>query len=119
MAKASINFQVATSNSEKHIERQSKVTYLLDPDSTKNEYQTFRSSKDYLSAAKVAAKKITGRTMQKLAEKNFVQEAVVNLESHHTLKDVKNISKKSLVVLKFLKLRSTKMRDIFITKKKS
>jgi len=91
MAKASINIQVAGSNSEKHMDRVSKTTYLLDPDSKNNEYQTFKSSEDYLSAAKVAAKEITGRTMQKLAEKNFVQEAVLNLEENHTLDDVKKV----------------------------
>ena len=91
MAKASINIQVASGNSEKHMDRESKTTYLLDPDSEKNEYQTFKSSSEYLSAAKVAAKEITGRTMQKLAEKNFVQEAVLNLEENHTLDDVKKV----------------------------
>ena len=91
MAKASINIQVAGGNSEKHMDRESKTTYLLDPDSKNNEYQTFKSSKDYLAAAKVATKKITGRTMQKLAEKNFVQEAVLNLEENHTLDDVKKV----------------------------
>lgn len=91
MAKASINIQVASGNSEKHMDRESKTTYLLDPDSKNNEYQTFKSSEDYLSAAKVASKEITGRTMQKLAEKNFVQEAVLNLEENHTLDDVKKV----------------------------
>lgn len=90
MAIASINFQSAGANSEKHMDRESKVTYLLEPDSKKNEYKTFKSAKDYLSAAKVVAKEKTGRSMQKLAEKNFIQEAVVNLESRHTLEDVKN-----------------------------
>jgi hypothetical protein len=91
MAKASINIQVAGGNSEKHMDRESKTTYLLDPDSKNNEYQTFKSSEDYLNAAKVAAKEITGRTMQKLAEKNFVQEAVLNLEENHTLDNVKKV----------------------------
>ena len=91
MAKASINIQVASGNSEKHMDRESKVTYLLDPDSKKNEYKTFKSSKDFLAAAKVAAKEKTGRSMQKLAEKNFVQEAVLNLEEKHTLDDVKKV----------------------------
>lgn len=91
MAIASINFQSAGANSEKHMDRESKVTYLLEPDSKKNEYKTFKSAKDYLSAAKVAAKEKTGRSMQKLAEKNFIQEAVLNLEEKHTLDDVKKV----------------------------
>ena len=91
MAKASINIQVASGNSEKHMDRESKTTYLLDPDSKKNEYKTFKSSKEFLAAAKVAAKEKTGRSMQKLAEKNFVQEAVLNLEENHTLDDVKKV----------------------------
>ncbi len=91
MAKASINIQVASGNSEKHMDRESKTTYLLDPDSKKNEYKTFKSSKEFLVAAKVAAKEKTGRSMQKLAEKNFVQEAVLNLEENHTLDDVKKV----------------------------
>ena len=93
MAKASINIQVASGNSEKHMDRVSKTTYLLDPDSKNNEYKTYRSSKDYLSAAKVAAKKKTGRSMQKLAEKNFVQEAVLNLNKDHTIEDVEKVFK--------------------------
>jgi len=91
MAKASINIQVASGNSEKHMDRESKTTYLLDPDSKNNEYKTFKSSTEFLSAAKVAAKEKTGRSMQKLAEKNFVQEAVLNLEENHTLDDVKKV----------------------------
>jgi len=87
---SSINIQTAKSNSNSHMDRQSKVTYLLEPDCKNNEYQTFKNSSQYLEKCIVATKEITGRKMQQKAKDNFIQEAVVNLESHHTLEDVKN-----------------------------
>ena len=68
-----------------------KITYLLDPDSNGNEYKSFLDSEKYLEAAKVAAKKITGRKMQQKAIDNFIQEAVLNLENFHTVADVEKV----------------------------
>lgn len=97
MAKASINFATAKGGgeSEKHMDRDKdhKVTYLLDNDSKNNEYKTYRSSKDYLSAAKLATKEKTGRSMQQKAIDNFIQEAVLNLNEDHTIEDVEKVFK--------------------------
>jgi len=68
-----------------------KITYLLDPDSNKNEYKSFLDSEKYLEAAKVASKKLTGRKMQQKAIDNFIQEAVLNLEDFHTVADVEKV----------------------------
>ena len=95
MAKASINFATAKGGgeSEKHMDRDKdhKVTYLLDNDSKNNEYKTYRSSQDYLDAAKLATKEKTGRSMQKSAEQNFIQEALLNLNENHTIEDVEKV----------------------------
>lgn len=95
MAKASINFATAKGGgeSEKHMDRDKdhKVSYLLENDSKNNEYKTYRSSQDYLSAAKLAAKEKTGRSMQQKAIDNFIQEAVINLNENHTIQDVEKV----------------------------
>lgn len=93
MSIASINIQSAKATSKAHMSRDKnhKITYLLDPDSNENEYKSFLDSEKYLTAAKVAAKKITGRKMQQKAIDNFVQEAVLNLENFHHVDDVEKI----------------------------
>jgi len=93
MSIASINIQTAKSTSKAHMSRDKnhKITYLLDPDSKGNEYKSFSNSEKYLNAAKLAAKKITGRKMQQKAIDNFVQEAVLNLEDFHSVDDVEKV----------------------------
>ena len=93
MSIASINIQTAKATSKAHISRDKnhKITYLLDPDSKKNEYKSFLDSEKYLEAAKVAAKKLTGRKMQQKAIEHFIQEAVLNLENFHTVADVEKV----------------------------
>ena len=93
MSIASINIQTAKATSKAHISRDKnhKITYLLDPDSKKNEYKSFLDSEKYLEAAKVATKKLTGRKMQQKAIEHFIQEAVLNLENFHTVADVEKV----------------------------
>ena len=93
MSIASINIQTAKASSKAHMSRDKnhKITYLLDPDSNENEYKSFSNSEKYLEAAKVAAKKLTGRKMQQKAIENFVQEAVLNLENFHHVDDVEKV----------------------------
>ena len=68
-----------------------KITYLIDPDSTENTYKSFLPAEEYLADAMLAAKKLTGRKMQKKAIDNFTQEALINLESFHTIADVEKV----------------------------
>lgn len=93
MSIASINIQSAKATSKAHMSRDKnhKITYLLDPNSKGNEYKSFLDSEKYLEAAKVAAKKLTGRKMQQKAIDNFVQEAVLNLEKFHHVDDVEKV----------------------------
>jgi hypothetical protein len=90
---SSINFQTAKSTSLVHMNRDENhiITYLIDPDSTENTYKSFLSAEEYLEAAMLAAKKITGRKMQQKAIDNFTQEALINLESFHTIADVEKV----------------------------
>ena len=93
MAISSINFQVATKHSKSHMMRISKTTYLIDPHSKENEYKSYLFPDDFLEKAKLLAKEKTKRSMQKLAIDNFVQEAVLNLNEHHSLSDVEQVFK--------------------------
>jgi len=65
-----------------------KITYLIDPNSTENTYQSFLPAEEYLETAILAAKKLTGRKMQQKAIDNFTQEALINLENFHSIFDV-------------------------------
>ena len=91
--KSSINIQTAKLNANNHMDRVSKVTYLIQPNSKNNEYQTFLNENSYLQKCMIAAKEKTGRKMQKSAVDNFRQEAVLNLTEKHTLENVKNAFK--------------------------
>ena len=68
-----------------------KITYLIDPNSTENTYKSFLPAEEYLLNAMLAAKKITGRKMQQKAIDSFTQEALINLESFHTIADVEKV----------------------------
>jgi len=93
MSISSINFQTAKATSKVHMNRDEnhKITYLVDPDSKENSYKSFLDAEKYLADAQVAAKKLTGRKMQQKAIDNFIQEALVNLEAHHTIGDVEKV----------------------------
>ena len=90
---SSINFQTAKSTSLVHMNRDEnhKITYLIDPDSTENTYKSFLPAEEYLADAMLAAKKLTGRKMQQKAIDNFTQEALINLESFHSIADVEKV----------------------------
>lgn len=91
MSLSSINFQKATSNSTAHNNRDSKVTYLLDHDSTNNDHlfiDDFNDRKiDYINQYK----KIHNQKMQKSQVDNITKEAVINIEKHHEVDDIKNL----------------------------
>jgi hypothetical protein len=94
MGVSSINIQTSSSNSSDHMSRKSYTSYLIEPDSKNNEYVQYLDQHIFLEEAKLLAKEKTGRTMQKKAVDNFTQEAILNLEQHHTLDDVKKVFEK-------------------------
>lgn len=87
MAKSSIHFSVAKSNSESHNTRASKLDYIL-PELEGN-YESWSQSSIDDKRKEVArhCKKTSGRKLQKNAEP--IREAVVNLQPHHTMDDLK------------------------------
>ncbi|WP_419769092.1 MAG: hypothetical protein ACNI3C_06960 [Candidatus Marinarcus sp.] len=94
MRKASFNYQGMKHHSYKHNFRKSKVNYLLIHDDSVNEYYNSKVDLDkYLDKAKTLGKELTNRSMQQKAIDNFYQEAVINLLSHHTIEDVKQLFK--------------------------
>lgn len=94
MAKSSINFQKASINSKAHMLRISKVTYLLDNENSKNVFKEYLDANTFLEQAKIITKEKTKRSMQKLAIENFIQEAVLNIKEHTSIKDIENLFKK-------------------------
>ena len=91
MSLASINFQKVSSNSSAHNNRDSKITYLLDHDSSNNEHLFFNDFNDKKIEYINQYKKVHKQKMQNSQVENIVKEAVVNIEKHHSIKDIKNL----------------------------
>lgn len=96
MAQSSIHIDGVTTGSFLHNDRTMKPSYLIDS-SAKNDCTV--SSKNALEkyyALKLEAEKnYTSRTGQRMQKKTvFLKEAIVNLEEHHTLKDLEPIIEK-------------------------
>jgi len=96
MAQSSIHIDAVTTGSFLHNDRTMKPSYLIDSSakndctvSSKNALEKFHSLK------LEAEKNYTSRTGQKVQKKTvFLKEAIVNLEEHHTLEDLKPIIEK-------------------------
>jgi len=87
--KSSINITNATNHSIKHNARIDKPKYLIDFESKDNEYYMSNFDKDvFLEYASARTKILINRTMQKSQKIAFWQEAVINLEKHHKMKDI-------------------------------
>ena len=69
MAKASINFQAATGHTNDHMNRKSKVNYLLEHALGVNQYRHYADENKALEQAEKLTKEKTKRSMQKLAKK--------------------------------------------------
>ncbi len=94
MSISSFHTQKPTEHSEEHMNRKSKVTYLIDPTSAQNEYWKnikIPSPGEFVKLARTVYKKRVNQKMQKKQYENLIKEAVVNLNKHHTLKDVKRM----------------------------
>lgn len=93
---SSIHIGKVSTGSFIHNDRTQKVSYLIDS-SDLNEYS--KNSSDSIQEFNLlkseAIKKYTERTNQKMQKSTvFLKEAIVNLEAHHTLKDLEPIIKK-------------------------
>lgn len=90
MAKSSIHFSIAKSNSEAHNTRTTKLDYIL-PELEGN-FESWSQSSIDEKRKEVArhCRNTSGRKLQKNAEP--VREAVVNLQPHHTMDDLKRLA---------------------------
>lgn len=89
MPVSSINFKNVKPNSEAHNERTEKLDYnfpILEKD---NEHWKNASVSEAQTNIKALCKKLSGRKLQKNA--HSVREAVVNMEKHHTMDDLKRL----------------------------
>lgn len=90
MAKSSINFKAVKANSKVHNERLKEYDYVYS-DLTENN-EAWKSSEIIDKQKEIAnyCKKVSGRKLQKNAEP--IREAVVNLNPHHTMKDLRKLA---------------------------
>lgn len=95
MAISSINIKLSTPNAFAHNDRTTKVNYVID-DKNLNEFdKTSQEAELYYHRLKEEAiNNYVNRTKQKIQteEERFRWTAVVNLNAHHTLEDVKNLA---------------------------
>lgn len=90
MAKASIHFSPIQSNSEAHNERSTRLDYNFPELEKNNESFILERVATREKAINSYCKKVSGRKLQKNAEP--IREAVVNLNSHHTMADLKRLA---------------------------
>ena len=93
---SSIHIEAVGDGSFLHNSRDVKVSYLVDS-SDKNECSLSSQNSFILFHAlkKEATENYTKRTGQKIQKStNFLKEAIINLEEHHTLEDLEPIKKK-------------------------
>lgn len=92
MAKASINFKAAKSNSKAHNEREYDLDYAYSDLSSNNEMWKADEIETRKKEIQKLCKDLSGRKMQKNATP--IREAVVNLNSTHTMDDLKELANK-------------------------
>ena len=90
MAKSSINFKAVASTSELHNTREVELDYNYPELSKDNESWISESIQKRRLQIEDHCKEVSGRKMQTNATP--IREAVVNLESHHTMKDLQNLA---------------------------
>lgn len=93
---SSIHIEAVKTSSFLHNDRTMKVSYLID-DSSKNycSVDSKTALENFNHCKEIATKKYQELTKQKLQSKTiFLKEAIINLEAHHTEKDLEPIIKK-------------------------
>lgn len=92
MAKASINFKAVKESSERHNERLQELDYIEPQFTAMNESWKTHSIAEMDKEIKRYCKATSGRKMQKNATP--IREAVVNLNHHHSVADLRKLSDK-------------------------
>lgn len=96
--KSSFHSQSGTKHSLEHMERKSKVTYLLVHDSKVNENKSYENIEKFKEEAEKIYKEKIGQKMQPKAKENLVKEAVLNTKPNTTIEDIektfKNLNKR-------------------------
>ena len=90
MSKSSINFKPVKSNSEHHNFRQGPLDYVMEDLSGNNQSWSVDSIQNRTDEIKKHCKEVSGRKLQKNA--NPIKEAVVNIQPHHTIEDLKTLA---------------------------
>lgn len=95
--KSSFHSQKATKHSLEHMERESKVTYLLDHDSSVNDNEKYEDIESFKKEAPIIYKEKVGQKMQTAAKANLIKEAVINVKPTTSIEDIektfKNLNK--------------------------
>jgi len=95
--KSSFHSQKATTHSLKHMERESKVTYLLEHDSSVNDNKIYDDIEKFKNEAPIIYQDKIAQKMQATSKANLIKEAVVNVKPNTKLDDIertfKNLNK--------------------------
>ncbi len=95
--KSSFHSQKATKHSLEHMERESKVNYLLEHNSTVNDNRKYEDIELFKEEAPKIYKEKVGQKMQAIAKANLIKEAVINVKPDTTCEDIertfKNLNK--------------------------
>jgi len=84
--KASIHINPVKSTSEQHNTRDQELDYVFPEHTHENEHWVSETIADREKTIKRLCKQVSGRKLQKNAEP--IREGVVNLQAHHTMKDL-------------------------------
>lgn len=91
MAKASINIKAVSATSELHNKREVKLDYNYPELEVNNESWEANTIEEREKEIKAYCKQVSGRKLQKNATP--IREGVVNLNSNHTMEDLKQLAK--------------------------
>ncbi len=91
--KSSFHSQTATTHSLKHMERKSKVTYILEYDSSVNDNKIYEDIEEFKKAAPLIYKEKISQKMQATSKASLIKEAVINVKPDTTLEDIEKTFK--------------------------
>ena len=91
--KSSFHSQTGTKHSLEHMNRKSKVTYLLVHDSKVNENKSYENIEQFKEQAEKIYKEKIGQKIQPKAKENLIKEAVLNTKPNTTIEDIENTFK--------------------------
>lgn len=91
--KSSFHSQKATKHSLEHMERESKVTYLLEHDSSVNDNIIYEDVEKFKKEAPQIYKEKISQKMQATSKANLIKEAVINVKPDTTLEDIEKTFK--------------------------